>query len=117
MSPRPWPIPRRKSTVLGEMPPSASNCIGLTDEWNGVRQGLTNVLFFKLGQVGHDLRGRHAVRYQVDDMGDGDTQAANGGSTRQDVRIHGDAIERVRHRRLSGISNARGLTLMLSAPP
>ena len=63
----------------------------------GVRQCLPNVFFFEVRQVGDDLRGRHAVGDEVDDVGDGDAKAADCGSAGQNVRILRDAVEGLRH--------------------
>ena len=75
----------------------------ILSQHRGISKGLPNVFLFQIREIGDDLRRRHAVGHEVDDMGHGDADAVYGGPAGQHVRILGDAIERVRHVVLSVI--------------
>lgn len=62
-----------------------------------VDKRLPDVLLVEVLQVGDDLGWRHAVGYEVDDVGHGDAKAPNSGSPSQDVRNVRDAIQWLCH--------------------
>ena len=66
-------------------------------EGSSVGKRLTDVFFFEVRQFLDNLRRRHAVGNEVDDVGHRDAKTAEGGSSGQDLRVLRDAIERVRH--------------------
>jgi hypothetical protein len=70
-------------------------------ENGGVRERLTDVLYFEVRKVSHNFGRRHTVRHEIDDMGDGNAEAADGCAPGQNVRVLGDAIEGVRHESLN----------------
>jgi hypothetical protein len=78
----------------------------------GVREGLTDIFQLEVGKVSHNLGRRHPVGHEIDDVGDGDTEAADGRAASQNIRILGDAIKDVRHEFLVAI-----VSQALNRPP
>jgi hypothetical protein len=68
----------------------------VVSERGRVGKCLPNVLFFQIRQLVDNLRRRHAIRDQIQDMCDRDAKAADGRSPSQDVGILRDSIEIVR---------------------
>jgi len=62
-----------------------------------VSERLSNILLLEVWQFRDNLRWRHTVRDEVDDMGDRDAKAADCCAPSQHARILRDAIELVRH--------------------
>src|SRR6266571_8194843 len=56
---------------------------------------LTHILFLQIQMLGDDLRRRHAVGDEVDDMSHGYAQAAQRRAPGEDVRIVCDAVKHV----------------------
>lgn len=69
----------------------------------GVREGLTDIFQLEVWKVSHDLGRRHPVGHEIDYVGDGDAEAADGCAASQNVRVLGDAIKDVRHEFLVAI--------------
>src|SRR5439155_10225649 len=56
-----------------------------------------DVFLFEVGQIGNDLGWRHAVRDEVHDVGDRDTETADRRPTRQYIWILCEPVKRVCH--------------------
>ena len=65
-----------------------------------VGERLANIFLFEIRQFLDDLRWRHAVGHEVDDVRDRDAKAADGRPASQHVRVLRDSIEGIRHSRL-----------------
>jgi hypothetical protein len=59
----------------------------------GVSECLSNVGFFEIRQFSDDLRRRHAIRDQVDDVRDGNAKTADRGPPCENIRVLRDAVE------------------------
>lgn len=66
-------------------------------EGSRIPERLPNVLFLEVRQFLHDLRWRHPVGDEIDDVCNGDAKPPNRRAAGEDLRIVGDAVERVRH--------------------
>jgi hypothetical protein len=66
-------------------------------ESRGVGECLSHVFLFEVWQVGDDLRWRHAIGDEVDDVSDRDSKPSNRRTARKHIRILCDPIERIRH--------------------
>ncbi len=57
----------------------------------GVRQGLADVLFFKIRKVGQEVANATPSGYRLDDHADGNAHAADTRLTAHDRRINGNS--------------------------
>jgi hypothetical protein len=92
---RPW-----RNPGVGKKSHSLSGVQGMElifGKNGGVREGLTDIFQLEVGKVNHDLGRRHPVGHKIDDVGDGDAQAADRCAASQNIRVLGDAIKDVRH--------------------
>ena len=71
-------------------------------EHGRIRQGLADVLDLEVGKVSHDVRRRHPIRHEVDDVGHGYAEPTDARAAGQNLRVLGDAIKRLRHSVLTG---------------
>jgi hypothetical protein len=62
-----------------------------------ISERLTDIFLFELRQVFNDLRWRHSVGKEVNDMRYGNAETTDGRSAREHVRVSRNAIEGVRH--------------------
>ena len=62
-----------------------------------IGQGLANVRFLEVRQIGHDLSRRHAAGDEIDDVRHGNPKSANSRAARQHVWLVGDPVEGSRH--------------------
>jgi hypothetical protein len=60
---------------------------------SSVSESLSDVGFFEIRQFSDDLRRRHAIRDQVDDVRDGNAQTADRGPPCEHIRVLRDAVE------------------------
>ena len=63
----------------------------------GVGECLSDVFFLEVRQVGDDLRRRHAVRDEIDDMRDRDAKTADCRTAGQHIRILRNSVKPSRH--------------------
>lgn len=71
-------------------------------EHGRIRQGLADVLDLEVGKVSNDVRRRHPIRHEVDDVGHGYAEPTDARAAGQNLRVLGDAIKRLRHSVLAG---------------
>jgi len=69
----------------------------VASQGSSVAERLAIVLFLEVRQFSDDLRRRHSVCDEVDDMRDRDPQAADCSAPREDIRILCEAIGRAFH--------------------